>query len=74
MAFDPCDQLLRVEGLCHIIVRTHRKPIVDLLMRNLGRIFPAEEIYARVWEQETAYAPENTVMVHIRRIPRATSS
>ena len=42
--------------------------IVDLLMHNLGRIFPAEEIYSRVWEEDTAYAPENTVMVHIRRI------
>lgn len=41
--------------------------IVDLLMRNLGRIFPAEEIYRRVWEEES-FSPENTVMVHIRRI------
>ena len=41
--------------------------IVDLLMRNLGRIFPAEEIYRRVWEEE-CFASENTVMVHIRRI------
>ena len=41
--------------------------IVDLLMRNLGRVFPAEEIYRRVWNEE-AYATENTVMVHIRRI------
>ena len=41
--------------------------IVDLLMRNRGRIFPAEEIYQRVWEED-AFAPENTVMVHIRRI------
>lgn len=41
--------------------------IVDLLMRNRGRIFPAEEIYQRVWEGD-AFAPENTVMVHIRRI------
>lgn len=41
--------------------------IIDLLMRNIGRIFPAEEIYRRVWEEE-AFAPENTVMVHIRRI------
>ena len=24
--------------------------IVDLLMRNPGRIFPAEEIYRRVWD------------------------
>ena len=41
--------------------------IVELLMKNRGRVFPAEEIYRRVWEEE-AYAPENTVMVHIRRI------
>ena len=41
--------------------------IVDLFMNNLGRIFPAEEIYRRVWNED-AYAAENTVMVHIRRI------
>ena len=41
--------------------------IVELLMKNPGRVFPAEEIYERVWG-ETAYAVENTVMVHIRRI------
>ena len=41
--------------------------ILDLLMCNLGRVFPAEEIYRRVWGEE-AYASENTVMVHIRRI------
>ncbi len=41
--------------------------IIDLLMRNPGRIFPAEEIYRRVWKEEIL-ASENTVMVHIRRI------
>ncbi len=41
--------------------------IVDLFMRNPGRVFPAEEIYRIVWEEE-AFASENTVMVHIRRI------
>ena len=41
--------------------------IVELLMCNIGRVFPAEEIYRRVWNEE-AYAAENTVMVHIRRI------
>lgn len=34
--------------------------ILDLLMCNLGRVFPAEEIYRRVWGEE-AYASENTV-------------
>lgn len=41
--------------------------IIELLMTNRGRVFPAEEIYERVWNEE-AYACENTVMVHIRRI------
>jgi len=41
--------------------------IVSLFMHNLGRVFPAEEIYRRIWEEE-AFSPENTVMVHIRRI------
>ena len=41
--------------------------ITELLMRNSGRVFSAEEIYSRVWN-ETAFGVENTVMVHIRRI------
>jgi DNA-binding response OmpR family regulator len=41
--------------------------IVELLMRNRGRVFSAEEIYERVWKEQ-AFATENTVMVHIRRI------
>ncbi len=41
--------------------------ILELLMLNAGRVFSAEQIYEKVWH-ETAYAVENTVMVHIRRI------
>ncbi len=41
--------------------------ILELLMRNAGRVFSAEEIYERIWN-EPAYSVENTVMVHIRRI------
>ncbi|MGN1339710.1 MAG: response regulator transcription factor [Oscillospiraceae bacterium] len=41
--------------------------ILELLMSNPGRVFSAEEIYERVWN-ETAYSVENTIMVHIRRI------
>ncbi|MFT3950566.1 MAG: response regulator transcription factor [Oscillospiraceae bacterium] len=41
--------------------------IVELLMRNAGRIFPAEEIYEKVWNED-AFSVENTVMVHIRHI------
>lgn len=42
--------------------------ITELLMRNPGHIFPAEEIYSRVWGEPSAYSGESTVMVHIRRI------
>ena len=55
-----------VDGEAVKLTATEYK-IVSLLMRNLGRVFSADEIYERVWEEE-AYATENTVMVHIRRI------
>ncbi len=41
--------------------------ILELLMINAGRVFSAEEIYRRVWNED-AYSVENTVMVHIRHI------
>lgn len=41
--------------------------IMELFFSAPGKVFSAEEIYARVWK-EKAYATENTVMVHIRRI------
>ena len=37
-------------------------------MNNLNRVYSAEEIYERVWNESADYAVENTVMVHIRRI------
>ena len=42
--------------------------IMELLMKHPGQIFPAEEIYSRVWGEPIAYNGESTVMVHIRRI------
>lgn len=41
--------------------------ILKLLTANAGRVFSIDEIYERVWE-ETAFNPENTVAVHIRKI------
>ena len=41
--------------------------IMSLLLSRPGRIFPAEEIYERVWEQDS-YSVENTVMIHINRL------
>ena len=42
---------------------------MSLLLSRPGRIFPAEEIYERVWEQDS-YSVENTVMIHINRLRR----
>ena len=66
LRYKPEERELLVDGEPVRLTATELK-IVDLLMRNVGRIFPAEEIYRRVWNEE-AYATENTVMVHIRRI------
>lgn len=41
--------------------------ILAFLMAHPGRVFSAEELYERVWE-EPGYNVENTVMVHIRHI------
>ncbi|MCK0469980.1 response regulator transcription factor [Halalkalibacter sp. APA_J-10(15)] len=41
--------------------------IVELLMRNAGRVFSINDIYERVWN-EPSYNAENTVAVHIRKI------
>jgi len=41
--------------------------IVELLMKNAGRVFSIHNIYERVWN-EPGYNAENTVAVHIRKI------
>ena len=66
LSYHTKEHVLYADGEPVRLTATETK-IVDLLMRNPGRIFPAEEIYRRVWEEES-FASENTVMVHIRRI------
>jgi DNA-binding response OmpR family regulator len=66
LAYDPDRLTLTADGEPVRLTATETK-IVDLFLRNPGRIFPAEEIYRRVWNED-AYSCENTVMVHIRRI------
>ncbi|WP_334293221.1 response regulator transcription factor [Sporanaerobium hydrogeniformans] len=41
--------------------------ILVYLLRNSGQVLSIHQIYEQVW-QETAYSPENTVAVHIRRL------
>lgn len=40
--------------------------ILALLMKNPGRVFSAEEIYERVWNEQAINT--DTIMVHIRKI------
>lgn len=66
LSYDPAGRVLRADGDEVKLTPTESK-IVDLLFRHPGQIFPAEEIYRRVWNED-AFSCENTVMVHIRRI------
>ena len=66
LAYDPASRVLTADG-DPVKLTNIETGIIDLLMRNLGRVVPAEEIYRRVWGEE-AWSSENTVMVHIRRI------
>ena len=60
------DKKLLVDGEAVKLTATEFK-ILELLMKNPGRIYSAEEIYVKVWNEE-GYGVENTVMVHIRHI------
>ena len=40
--------------------------ILELLLRNKGRVFSIDEIYEKVWKEES-FNVENTVAVHIRK-------
>lgn len=41
--------------------------ILELLARNKGRVFSAEEIYRKVWNEDTVVG-DNTIAVHVRHI------
>ena len=63
---DTAKKRLIVRGDTVRLTATEYK-ILHMLMSSPGRVYPAEEIYERIWENE-AYAVENTVMIHISRI------
>ncbi len=67
LCFDFAAHVLTADGEPVKLTSTETK-ILELLMRNPGRIFSAEEIYSAVWKEPIAYNGEKTVMVHIRRI------
>jgi DNA-binding response OmpR family regulator len=41
--------------------------ILELLVRNRGRVFSAEDIYSNVWNEQNAVG-DNTIAVHVRHI------
>ena len=66
LSLDLDEKQLTVDGAPVRLTATEYR-IVALLMQNPGRVYNAEEIYERVWN-EPGFSVENTVMVHIRRI------
>ncbi|MGF9965232.1 response regulator transcription factor [Bacillus rhizoplanae] len=45
--------------------------ILELLARNRGMVFSADQIYERIWNEQS-FQSDNTVMVHIRNIREKT--
>lgn len=66
LCLDLVQKQLTVDGEEVKLTPTEYK-MMELLLRNRGRVFSISEIYERVWN-EPSFAPENTVAVHIRRI------
>ena len=66
LSLDLDEKQLTVDGAPVRLTATEYR-IVALLMQNPGRVYNAEEIYERVWN-EPGFSVENTVMVHIRRL------
>lgn len=59
-------KLVTVEGEPVKLTPTEFK-ILKLFMENVGTVFSSAQIYERIWEED-AYATDNIVSVHIRRI------
>ena len=45
--------------------------ILELLVRNRGRVFSAEDIYTNVWNEQNAVG-DNTIAVHVRHSDECT--
>ncbi|MEH7334869.1 response regulator transcription factor [Neobacillus drentensis] len=66
LVIDDESKIISVDGeVVHLTPVQYK--ILKLLTANAGRVFSIEDIYERVWN-ETAFSPENTVSVHIRKI------
>lgn len=56
---------LSVDGVCVKVTPMEFK-ILCLLMKNPGRVFSADEIYERIWNEKAVNT--DTIMVHVRNI------
>lgn len=66
ITLDREQKLVTVDGEPVKLTPTEFK-ILQLLMENVGTVFSSAQIYERIWEED-AYATDNIVSVHIRRI------
>lgn len=66
ITLDKEQKLVTVEGEPVKLTPTEFK-ILQLFMENVGTVFSSAQIYERIWEED-AYATDNIVSVHIRRI------
>ena len=67
LVLDTRQKLLLIDGATVHLTATEYK-ITELLMRHIGQVFSAEQIYENVWNENADFSVENTVMVHIRRL------
>ena len=67
LVLDRKQRIVIVDGREERLTATEYR-ILELLMTHPGQVFPAEQIYERVWNEAADYTVENTVMVHIRHI------
>lgn len=66
ITLDKLQKLVMVDGEPVKLTPTEFK-ILQLFMENMGTVFSSAQIYERIWEED-AYATDNIVSVHIRRI------
>ncbi|WP_334292699.1 response regulator transcription factor [Geosporobacter ferrireducens] len=66
LVIDDERKIITVDGEAVYLTPVQYK-ILKLLAANAGRVYSINQIYEKVW-QETAFNPENTVTVHIRKI------
>lgn len=66
ITMDIDQQMVTVEGEVRKFTPTEFR-ILRLFMENVGMVFSSAQIYERIWDED-AYATDNIVSVHIRRI------